>query len=103
MHEDATGLISIYSQQTRHFHNAAEKVSSITCPLTQSSCIVHRFTVHARCISFTALDQATQVPEKPQQCLPAIVHQEGSDERMHPGACNFPPSALGCMIFKQLE
>lgn len=99
MHDDATGLISIYSQRTRHFHNAADKVSSIICPLTQSSCIVYGFAMHARCISFAALYQATQVPEKPQQCLPAIVHQEGPAEHSRPGTCNFPPSALGCVIF----
>lgn len=102
-HEGATGLISIYSQQTSYFHSAADKVSSIICPLTQSSHIVYGFAAHARCVSFAALYQATRVPEKPQQCLPAIVHQEGPAERSRPWVCNFAPSALGCVIFKRSE
>lgn len=47
--------------------------------------------------------QATEAPEKPQQCLPVIVHQEEMAECSRPRACNFPPLAVGCLILKQLE
>lgn len=53
------------SQQIRRFQNAADKVSSFACPLTQSSRIVYGFAVHPCCISFAALYQAAQVPGKP--------------------------------------
>lgn len=55
MYEDATGLISIYSQWTKRFHNVADEVCSIICPVRQSWCIVHRFAMRTHCVSFAAL------------------------------------------------
>lgn len=101
--EDATGLINVYSQQAGHFHSAADKAPTIICPSSQSSRIVHRLATHARCVSFAAFYQAIQVPEKPQQCLPAIVRQEGPAKLSRLRACNFPPLALGCFVFTQPE
>lgn len=62
----------------------------MTCPSTQSSRTERGFASRARSVSLAELYQVMQAPEKPQQCLPAIVHQEGLAECLQ-----FPPLSSG--------
>lgn len=99
MHEDVRGLIAIYNKYMRH--NVADKAPSIICPLAQSSWTVHSCTLHNCCTFFCSIVSGHQVPEKPQQYLPAIVDQEGLAKHWCHRTCSFPPSALNVLFLNR--
>lgn len=100
MHEDATGLISVYGQRTRRFHNAADK--SIQHYLSFNTELTYCMWIcHARSLNFFHSVVWGHPGPRETTAVPSCHCPPGRASR--PGACNFPPSALGCVIFKQRE